>query len=193
MEKRVHAALTLLVVAGCASSSSNQAAGFGATCVPPGFENARRLTTEAVAAPYADQARHQLEDPARYLPPSAGREGYDVPVSLTGVNALARAELFISESGTVSAVCYQHGDQRWFRYVAKNAAFWKFRSPSGKGSVGPFILPLTFALSDWRFSPADALNDRTYRMWIPDYDHGHYTPPIIWPSWYEPAAIAGSR
>jgi len=170
MTKPLVALVSLLFVLGCASSNRSRSVASANGCVPPGFEHAPRLAEEATAAPYVTQARTQIWP--HYL-----GDSYEVPAGLIGVNTDASMELYIS-AGKVVGVCRTGGDPRLFSFIAKKTRHWTFEPLAS----GPFILPIHFKISDWRFSLTRLMFDQTYDLRITDFEHGpHNPPPMTWP------------
>ena len=163
MAKPLVALVSLLFVLGCASSNRSRSFASANGCVPPGFEHAPRLAEEATAARYRTQASTKMW--------YAGT--YDGPGGLIGVNTDASTELYISAAGKVVGVCRTGGDPRLVSFIAKKARHWTFEPLAS----GPFILPIHFQISDWRFSSFNLMFGQTYDLEITDFEHGSHNPP----------------
>jgi hypothetical protein len=161
MAKPLVALVSLLFLLGCASSNRSRSFASANGCVPPGFEHAPRLVEGATAAPYVRQARRQIWYTGQY----------DGPAGLIGVNTDASTDLYISK-GKVVGVCRTGGDPRLVSFIAKKTRRWTFEPLAS----GPFILPIHFKISDWRFSSARLMFDQTYYLRITDFGHGSHNP-----------------
>jgi hypothetical protein len=127
--------LTVMIIILVAQACSSAPADLAVTLVqvPPGFEDARRLSMSSA-------------------PRLVDRREPHFPGNLAGVNTAVTAEIYVGETGRVAGVRFIDGDRRLIDPLAQAASHWRFEPLTVEGAAIRWVLPVTVTVT-WQGSP----------------------------------------